>query len=124
MFIVESTSLSLTHFPIILDLDDYNLFTFDMIFEPGTLEETFAVPILDDSVAELSENILLEIFVSKEALIQNVLPGDPIRSQVIILDDDGERICTAWTYTPSDVIPHSCIQVRTHTSTHSEIRAQ
>lgn len=76
-------------------MDDYNLFTFDLIFEPGTLEKTFAVPILDDFVAEVSENILLEIFVSKEALIQNVLPGNQIRSQVIILDDDGECTSTA-----------------------------
>ena len=71
-------------------MEDFNLFTFDLIFEPGTLEETFAVPILDDSVVEGSENILLEIFVSKEALVQNVLPGEPFRSQIIILDDDGE----------------------------------
>ena len=102
-----------SHFPLsIPDLDDYNLFTFDFTFEPGTLDLAFGVPILDDSVAEGSESILLEIFVSTEALNQNVLPGEPIRSQVIILDDDGEGTCTARL---ADLVMLTHTWTRTHT---------
>ena len=61
-----------------------------VVFSVGVPTVSFAIPITDDEILERNEMFTIEIYL----LPINVIVGDISQTTVIIVDDDGNTLCT------------------------------
>lgn len=63
--------------------DDYTMTSVTLTFPPGTMTQTVSIPLLDDSIDELTETVDLTL-----SNIVNADPGTLLQSELQITDDD------------------------------------
>ena len=72
--------------------EDYIGGPYSVVFPPGVNVVSINVPIIDDEVAELTEEFFVDLEIPPAAAALRVVEGSPDSATVNIMDDDSEYL--------------------------------